>query len=101
LFNAAPRPLKYSFPYKNRRAKRRNRGRQMSNSQARLVRALIFASLFPLCFAYLLPISRPAMASTASPSGLAQSVAAYSSVPAQAAPALGNSGDTITVAAMR
>jgi len=69
----------------------------MSNSQARLVRALIFACLFPFCFAYLLPISRPAIASTAS----AQSLAAYSGVPAQFAPAPGNSSDTITVAAMR
>jgi hypothetical protein len=73
----------------------------MSNSQARLVRALIFACLFPLCFAYLLPISGPAVASTASPSGLAQSVAAYSGVRAQFAPAPRNSSDTITVAAMR
>ena len=82
----------------------------MSNSQARLVRALIFACLFPFCFAYLLPISRPAIASTASPaltiaatatSSSAQSVAPYGDMPAQFALTFGSYQDTITVTAMR
>jgi hypothetical protein len=82
----------------------------MSNSQARLVRALIFACLFPLCFAYLLPISRPAIASTGSPalsvaataaSNPAESITASSDAPAQLASGLGGYGDTITVTAMR